>query len=131
MCTDTTTTDAAAIDGITSSVIATGLAEDGIRAALAGRVDVQLHHLRLEPGAVTPWHYHHGDVLGIITKGTLTRVLADGSVQHCPAGTSVVEAGGAENVHYGRNDGPGPVEFFAVYLAPQGAPLSVEVEAPR
>lgn len=123
--------DSSAQTGMVASVLASGRATNGIAAALSGDVDVQLHHITLAPGAVTAWHYHHGDVLGIITAGTLTRVLADGSVEICPAGTSVVEPGGARNVHYGRNDGTEPVEFYAVYLAPAGAPLSVDVEAPE
>lgn len=119
-----------AADGLTATAIASGVAEDGLHATLAGRVDAQLFHVVMEPGTRTQWHYHLGDVLGIITSGTLTRVLADGAVQVCPVGTSVVEPGGADNVHYGRNDGPGRLEFYAVYLAPVGAPLSIPVAPP-
>lgn len=119
-----------AAEGLTATAIASGIAENGLRAALAGRVDAQLFHVVMEPGTRTQWHYHLGDVLGIITSGTLTRVLADGSLEICPAGSSVVEPGGAQNVHYGRNDGPDRLEFYAVYLAPVGAPLSIPVEPP-
>ncbi|WP_441246027.1 cupin domain-containing protein [Kitasatospora sp. McL0602] len=87
--------------------------------------------ITLEPGVSTGWHYHPGRVDVVVLSGVLTRTLADRSVVVSGAGESLVEEGGPEFVHVGRNLGVEPVVLVATYQAPEGRPLAVEVPVPR
>ncbi|MFI6449592.1 cupin domain-containing protein [Kitasatospora sp. NPDC050543] len=85
----------------------------------------------LAPGASTGWHYHPGRVDVIVLSGTLTRTLADGTVEVSEAGQTLVEQAGPGFVHVGRNHGDVPVVLVASYDAPDGCPLAVAVPTPQ
>jgi hypothetical protein len=65
-----------------------------------------------------------------VQSGTLTRTMADCSVEVATAGQSFVEPDGANHVHIGRNLGTEPVVLYVTYLLPEGAPLSVDAPDP-
>jgi quercetin dioxygenase-like cupin family protein len=90
-----------------------------------------VHTITLAPGAATGWHYHPGRVEVLVLSGTLTRTLADGSVEVSTVGQSLVEHAGPQHVHIGRNLGVVPVVLVATYLRDDGGPLAVEVPTPR
>ena len=94
-------------------------------------VDYITREITIQPGGSTGWHYHDGRVFGVIREGTLTRTLANCSVDGVfPAGSPVTEGSGPDHVHLGRNLGPVPLVMWVVYIEPAGTPLSVEVPDP-
>ncbi len=87
--------------------------------------------ITINPGGSTGWHYHGGRVFGVIREGTLTRTMADCSVNGVfPAGSPVTEGSGPESVHNGRNLGLAPLVMWVVYIDPAGSQLSVDVPDP-
>jgi quercetin dioxygenase-like cupin family protein len=40
-----------------------------------------VRHIVIEQGGSTRWHYHPGELVAVVHKGTLTRTLEDCSVQ--------------------------------------------------
>lgn len=116
--------------GVSGTVLATGTSKGTIKVKNAGATDVIVRQVTIEPGGSTGWHYHNGDLIAVITKGTLTRTLDDCSVIVNRAGQSIVEAGGRRHVHIGRNLGTEPVELYVTYVLPKGSPLSVDAPAP-
>lgn len=107
--------------GITAEVIGTVTAPD--------IATVTLRRIAIAPGGSTGWHYHQGPVYALVTEGTLTRTLQDCAVVDSPAVQAVEEAHGADHPHIGANNGATPVELWAVYVEPVGAPLSDDAAA--
>ena len=60
---------------------------------------------------------------GILTKGDLTVVTADGKTLQLKAGDSIVEV--VNTLHYGFNPGTGPAEIVVFYAGEQGQPVTV------
>ena len=90
-----------------------------------------MRQITIAPGGSTGWHYHDGEVFGVIEQGTLTRTLADCQVDGVfPAGSPVAEGSGPEHVHIGRNLEQVPLVMRVVYIQPTGIPLATEVPAP-
>lgn len=116
--------------GVSGTVLGKGTSADTIKAENNGTTDVVIRHIVIEPGGSTGWHYHPGDLIAVVHKGTLSRTLEDCSVQINSAGQSFVEPAGKGNVHVGRNEGSEPVELYVTYLIPAGAPLSVDASDP-
>lgn len=116
--------------GVHGTVLGTGTSGNAIELAGNGPADVVVRHIVIEPGGSTGWHYHPGEVLAIVSKGTLTRTLSDCSEQIDPAGQAFVESAGKERIHNGRNRGPDPVELIVTYVLPAGAPLSIDTPDP-
>lgn len=116
--------------GVSGEVLATGTSTGTIKVKHAGATDVVVRHITIAPGGSTGWHYHNGQLIAVITKGTLTRTLDDCSVVVNRAGESIVEAAGRRHVHIGRNLGTEPVELYVTYVLPKGSPLSVDAPAP-
>lgn len=87
--------------------------------------------ITVEPGGSTGWHYHPGEVYGVIRQGTLTHYdsgcVADAVYN---TGSAVAEGIGSDAVHDGRNQGSAPVILEATYINPVGTQLSVDVPAP-
>ena len=87
--------------------------------------------ITIDPGGSTGWHWHAGRVFGVIKEGTLTHTMADCTVDGVfNAGDPVTEGSGENNVHIGRNLGPGPLVMQVVYIDPAGSPLSQNVPDP-
>ncbi|MBI5336740.1 MAG: cupin domain-containing protein [Mycolicibacterium rufum] len=75
--------------------------------------------LTIAPGGGTGWHFHPGDVFGVVRSGTLTHYSADCSVDGVyPAGSTITERSGPGYVHAGRNEGPDPLVMWVLYVNP-------------
>lgn len=87
--------------------------------------------ITVAPEAGTGWHYHSGEVFGLIREGTLTHYddgcVIDGVFN---TGSAVTEGVGPGYVHNGRNAGSTPLVMDVTYVNPVGAPLSVPAPAP-
>jgi quercetin dioxygenase-like cupin family protein len=116
--------------GVSATILAKGTSEDGLKIKTKGRTDVVVRTITIEPGGSTGWHYHLGKLIAVVQSGTLTRTMADCSVEVATAGQSFVEPDGANHVHIGRNLGTEPVVLYVTYLLPEGAPLSVDAADP-
>jgi quercetin dioxygenase-like cupin family protein len=116
--------------GVSATILAKGTSEDGLKIKTKGRTDVVVRTITIEPGGSTGWHYHLGKLIAVVQSGTLTRTMADCSVEVATAGQSFVEPDGANHVHIGRNLGTEPVVLYVTYLLPEGAPLSVDAPDP-
>lgn len=116
--------------GVSATILAKGTSEDGLKIKTKGRTDVVVRTITIEPGGSTGWHYHLGKLIAVVQSGTLTRTMADCSVEVATAGQSFVEPDGANHVHIGRNLGTEPVVLYVTYLLPEGAPPSVDAPDP-
>jgi quercetin dioxygenase-like cupin family protein len=101
-----------------------------ISQATVDGIDYITREITIQPGGSTGWHYHDGQVFGVVREGTLTRTMADCSVVVSPAGSAVTEDSGPDHVHIGRNLEPVPLVLWVDYIQPAGAPLSVDVPDP-
>jgi quercetin dioxygenase-like cupin family protein len=86
--------------------------------------------ITIQPGGSTGWHFHDGQVFGVVRSGTLTRTFEDCADVVSPVGSPVTEESGPDHIHNGRNLGPDPVMLWIDYIQPAGTPLSVDVPGP-
>ncbi len=86
--------------------------------------------ITIQPGGSTGWHFHDGQVFGVVRAGTLTRTFEDCADVVSPIGSPVTEESGPDHIHNGRNLGPDPVMLWIDYIQPAGTPLSVDVPGP-
>ncbi|BBX05905.1 cupin [Mycolicibacterium aichiense] len=101
-----------------------------VQSTLDGR-DFVTRELTIAPGGTTGWHYHPGQVFGVIKQGTLTHYKGDCSVDGVyNAGDSISEGSGTGYIHEGRNEGPVPVVMWVLYIKPAGSPLAVDAPNP-
>ncbi|WP_049580408.1 cupin [Streptomyces sp. SBT349] len=108
--------------GVTGTVIAR---------TTVGDTDYILRELTIPPGQATGWHYHDGPVHGYIERGVLSHYDATcGSDGVYPAGTTIAEPHGPDEVHLGRNEGTEPIVLYALYVLPHGAPLANDAPNP-
>ncbi|MDH6137226.1 quercetin dioxygenase-like cupin family protein [Kitasatospora sp. MAA4] len=84
----------------------------------------------IEPGENTGWHYHPARVQAVVLSGTLTRILADGTVEITRPGQALVELPGPEHVHIGYNHGVERVVILANFQVADGCLLAVPAPAP-
>ncbi|PND56396.1 cupin [Mycobacterium sp. ENV421] len=105
-------------------------AETLVQSTLNGR-DFVTRELTIAPGGTTGWHYHPGQVFGVIKQGTLTHYKGDCSVDGVyNAGDSISEGSGTGYIHEGRNEGPVPVVMWVLYIKPAGSQLAVDAPNP-
>jgi quercetin dioxygenase-like cupin family protein len=116
--------------GVSATVLATGTMADGFELTTHGPADFVVQRVTIEPGGSTGWHYHPGTVLAVVHSGTITRIDAHCKAVSYAAGQSLVEAGGADHVHIGRNLGTEPAELYLTYVIAVGDELSVDAPAP-
>jgi quercetin dioxygenase-like cupin family protein len=116
--------------GVSATVLGKGTSNDTIEVKNESRTDIVVRHIVIEPGGSTGWHYHPGQLIAVVHKGTLTRTLEDCSVQTNMSGQSFVEAAGDSHAHSGRNLAAEPVELYVTYVIPAGAPLSIDAHDP-
>lgn len=121
---------ASTASGVNGTVLGKGTSTDTIKVKNSGPSDVVVRRIVIDPGGSTGWHYHPGELIAVVNKGTLTRTLQDCSVQTDAAGQAFVEPGGAQHRHIGRNLGTEPVELYVTYVIPAGAPLSIDAADP-
>jgi mannose-6-phosphate isomerase-like protein (cupin superfamily) len=102
-----------------------------ISQATVDGVDYITREITIAPGGSTGWHYHDGQVFGVIREGTLTHDAANCTLDGIyPPGAPITEASGPGNVHIGRNLGPVPLVLWVVYIQPAGTPLAVDAPDP-
>ncbi len=94
--------------------------------------DYVTRELTVAPGGTTGWHYHPGQVFGVIKQGTLThyrgRLLGRRGVYN--AGDAISEGSGDGYIHEGRNEGSVPLLMTVLYIKPAGSPLAVDAPNP-
>ncbi|MCP9271450.1 cupin domain-containing protein [Mycolicibacterium arenosum] len=95
-------------------------------------VDYVTREITIQPGGSTGWHWHPGQVYGVIREGTLTHYDAtdcavDGVYN---VGDPITERSGPGYVHVGRNLGPVPLVMWVGYIEPAGEPLANDVPNP-
>ncbi|WP_241010998.1 cupin domain-containing protein [Mycobacterium camsae] len=121
-----------------STPVAFGTPDHGIAATVLSQAtlngqefDYILREITILPGGSTGWHWHQGNLFGVIRQGTLTHSLADCSVDGIyGAGDAITELSGSDHAHIGRNLGPTPVLMQVVYIDPHGSPLSNDAPDP-
>ena len=87
--------------------------------------DYIVSDITIAPGGSTGWHTHQGEIFGIVKSGTLTRNLADCSIESVSnPGDPITDPTGADHVHIGRNLGDTPVVLEVTYIDPAGAPTA-------
>ena len=81
-----------------------------------GDKHIVVREITLPPGQSTGWHFHDGNLYGLVKQGTLSHFDAscksDGVYR---TGSSIVEPSGTNHVHIGRNLGKTPVVLDVVY----------------
>lgn len=93
--------------------------------------DYITRELTIAPGGSTGWHYHDGEVFGVVREGTLTHDVSNCTIDGVYGpGAPITEASGPGYVHIGRNLGPDPVVLWVLYVQPAGAPLFVDAPDP-
>jgi quercetin dioxygenase-like cupin family protein len=87
--------------------------------------DYIVSDITIAPGGSTGWHTHQGEVFGIVKSGTLTRNVADCSIESVSnPGDPVTDPTGADHVHIGRNLGTAPVVLEVTYIDLAGVPTA-------
>ncbi|WP_369807357.1 cupin domain-containing protein [Mycobacterium sp. 852002-51057_SCH5723018] len=100
------------------------------QSSLDGR-DYITRDITIAPGGSTGWHWHDGELVGVVKQGTLTHNASNCSVDGVyNAGDAVVEPAGADHVHIGRNLGAVPTILQVIYVDPPGTPLAVDAPNP-
>ncbi|MCT7657676.1 cupin [Mycobacterium deserti] len=94
-------------------------------------IDYITREITIAPGGSTGWHYHDGQVYGVIRAGTLTHDAANCTRDGVYAvGAPITEASGPSNVHVGRNLESVPLKMWVLYIKPTGVPLAVDTPDP-
>jgi quercetin dioxygenase-like cupin family protein len=100
------------------------------QSSLDGR-DYITRDITIAPGGSTGWHWHDGELIGVVKQGTLTHNASDCSIDGVyNAGDAVVEPAGADHVHIGRNLGTVPTILQVIYVDPPGKPLAGDAPNP-
>ena len=108
-----------------------GVAAEVLADATVDGVHYTTKEITIQPGGSTGWHWHPGEVYGVIREGTLTHYGSDCAVDGVyDAGDPITERSGAGYVHVGRNLGPVPLVMWVGYMEPAGDPLADEVPNP-
>jgi quercetin dioxygenase-like cupin family protein len=93
--------------------------------------DYIVSEITLAPGGSTGWHWHRGEIYGVVKSGTLTHYAADCQQDGLyRAGDPILDPTGPDHVHLARNLGPVPVVLEVTYVDPVGAPTADGVPNP-
>lgn len=96
-----------------------------------GPTDYIMRRITIAPGGSTGWHSHPGQLFGTVKEGVLMHNRADCSLDGLyVAGQQIVEKGGPDYVHIGRNVGPVPLVLEVLYITPTGVPLAQDAPDP-
>jgi quercetin dioxygenase-like cupin family protein len=88
-----------------------------------GPATMSVRELTLEPGEVTPWHYHPGVVLVAVKSGALTREVGCGAERTYVAGEAFEEFD--SDIHRAKNPTSEPIVVYDIFMIPQGQPQTV------
>ena len=88
-----------------------------------GQPEVTILRIGIPPGARLEPHRHPVINAGILTKGALTVVTADGQTLQLHTGDSIIEV--VNTLHYGFNPGNEPAEIVVFYAGEQGKPVTM------
>jgi quercetin dioxygenase-like cupin family protein len=86
--------------------------------------EITILRISIPPGMRLPLHRHPVINAAYMLKGTLTVTTEDRKTIVLKAGEAIVEV--VDKWHYGRNDGPEPVEILVFYAGTPGAPIAVK-----
>jgi len=94
--------------------------------------DLAVQRIVFQPGGQSGWHTHPGPVFIQVVTGTVTFYESDDP--DCKpivrtAGQSYLDLG--EHAHIARNETESVAENLVVYLAPPGATLRIDADAPE
>lgn len=87
-------------------------------------VGVTFREITLAPGASTGVHCHYGQLVAVVSEGTLTHYadIYPSGVHVYKTGDSIIEGAGYR--HEGRNEGDENVVLWVTYIIPEGKPLA-------
>ncbi|WP_059016773.1 cupin domain-containing protein [Mycobacterium sp. M26] len=120
-----------AAPGVASATPGEGVDAVTLAQSSLGGKDYITKEITIAPGGTTGWHYHPGQVFGVIRAGTLTHYDSGCSVDGVyQPGDPITEGSGAGYVHEGRNEGPVPLVMWVLYIDPAGSPLTVDMPNP-
>ena len=87
-------------------------------------VGVSFREITLAPGASTGVHCHYGQLVAVVSEGTLTHYadIYPSGVHVYKTGDSIIEGAGYH--HEGRNEGDENVVLWVTYIIPEGKPLA-------
>ncbi|MBF4634575.1 cupin domain-containing protein [Agreia pratensis] len=87
-------------------------------------VGVTFREITLAPGATTGVHCHYGQLVAVVSEGTLTHYadIYPSGVHVYNTGDSIIEGAGYR--HEGRNEGDENVVLWVTYIIPEGKPLA-------
>ena len=90
-----------------------------------GGKDYIVTDITIAPHGSTGWHWHRGEIYGIVRAGTLTHYMADCNQDGVyQPGDPIMDPTGADHVHLARNLGDIPVVLEVTYVDPAGAPTA-------
>ena len=87
-----------------------------------GKPVISIYRYVFPPHSVTADHFHKIINCGVVTKGQITLVCANGKEKTVMAGEAVVEIDG--EVHHGENRGDIPAEVIMFYAGDGITPFS-------
>ena len=108
-----------------------GVSSDVVTQSALANTDYITRKITIAPGGSTGWHWHDGELVGVVEQGTLTHNGANCSVDGVyDVNDPVIEPVGADHVHIGRNLGAVPVILLVTYVDPVGKPLFEDAPNP-
>jgi quercetin dioxygenase-like cupin family protein len=90
--------------------------------------DVSIFQSAFVHGSASPWHYHTGDLYGVVRQGTVIEDLGCGKTQEFPAGTALHDP--IRTVHQVRNEEAQEAQVSFSQVNHRGDPLIVVVNEP-
>lgn len=88
-----------------------------------GQPQVSIKRFIIPPKTALPMHKHPMINAAYVISGTLIVRTEDGQEQTIKKGDTLIEL--VNKWHYGRNDGPDPVELIVFYAGTEGEPLAI------
>ena len=88
-----------------------------------GQPEITILQIRIPAGGRLDTHRHPVINAGVLTRGQLTIVTADGKTLHLKAGDPIVEV--VNTLHYGINQGKVPAEIIVFYAGVVDMPITV------
>jgi quercetin dioxygenase-like cupin family protein len=122
--TDRSSPEAGTNDVVVEELVKTDRSWDGavLPAYPQGQPEVTIVRVIISPGARLEMHSHPVINAGILVRGRLTVVTAEGKTLHLKAGDPIVEV--VNTLHRGMNEGTVPAQVVVVYAGTTGTPIS-------